>query len=111
MVKVKIFKNAEGFVKRFYVEGHSDYAKHGSDIVCSAVSALTQTAVIGLKEIAGADIRYKMEPGFLECEIITVNDSDRIIKTNAILDTMVIGLNNIKKNYTAYISMVIKEEV
>ena len=34
------------------IEGHAEYGKHGSDIVCSAVSAIFQTAQIGLAQIA-----------------------------------------------------------
>lgn len=34
------------------VKGHSGYAPHGQDIVCAAVSAILQTAVLGLESIA-----------------------------------------------------------
>ena len=34
------------------VEGHADYADHGKDIVCAAVSAILYTAQLGLVEVA-----------------------------------------------------------
>lgn len=34
------------------VKGHAGYAPHGQDIVCAAVSAILQTAVLGLESIA-----------------------------------------------------------
>ena len=46
MITIKISKNA------IYIEGHADYAEHGKDIVCSAVSAVLQTAQLGLKQIS-----------------------------------------------------------
>jgi uncharacterized protein YsxB (DUF464 family) len=32
--------------------GHANYAEHGKDIVCAAVSAIMQTALLGLQAIA-----------------------------------------------------------
>ena len=34
------------------IEGHADYAEHGYDIVCSAISAVFWTAQSGLMQIA-----------------------------------------------------------
>lgn len=34
------------------IKGHAEYAEHGKDIVCAAVSAILQTAQLGLSEIA-----------------------------------------------------------
>ena len=34
------------------VEGHAMYDAHGRDIVCAGVSAILQTAVLGLEAIA-----------------------------------------------------------
>ncbi len=34
------------------VSGHADYAEKGKDIVCAGVSAIVQTAVLGLQAIA-----------------------------------------------------------
>jgi uncharacterized protein YsxB (DUF464 family) len=33
-------------------KGHANYAEHGKDIVCSAVSAIMQTTIMGLQAIA-----------------------------------------------------------
>jgi uncharacterized protein YsxB (DUF464 family) len=111
MVKVEIIKDPRGFVKRFIIKGHSNYDVYGSDIVCSAISVLTQTTLIGLQSIAEINVAYTMEDGYLDCEMPVVVENEKLIKANAILDTMVLGLSNIKKNYSSYIHMEIKEEV
>ncbi len=111
MIKIEIFKGRAGYFKSFTVSGHSEYGNYGSDIVCSAVSALTQTTIIGLKSVAGISVDYSMEDGFLSCKLPFVNDRDKFIKANAIFDTMVLGLKNIKANYSDYICLIIKEEV
>lgn len=49
MIKVKIFRNSTGKINGFKVTGHGvDMAPHGQDIVCAGVSALTQTAILGV---------------------------------------------------------------
>ena len=45
MIKVTIYKKANSDTMGFYVSGHAGYADSGSDIVCSAVSALAITVV------------------------------------------------------------------
>lgn len=50
MITIKAEKKS-GLVS-IKVEGHANYDEHGKDIVCSAVSAITQTALLGLLAIA-----------------------------------------------------------
>lgn len=45
MTKVVFFRR-EGKLIGFEAQGHSGYAEEGSDIVCAAVSAVTQTLAI-----------------------------------------------------------------
>ena len=42
MVSVDLFRNRQGMITGYKVSGHAGYSEEGSDIVCSAVSALTQ---------------------------------------------------------------------
>ena len=46
---------------RIHVSGHANTAPRGSDIVCSAVSALTLTLIQGLKEIAHMSLYESVE--------------------------------------------------
>lgn len=50
MIKVNV-KMASGDIQ-IDVKGHAGYAPHGQDIVCAAVSAILQTAVLGIESIA-----------------------------------------------------------
>ena len=59
MIRVMFYGNdARG---GFSVTGHSGYAEEGQDIVCAAVSALTQAACIGLVQIAELHVDHKQE--------------------------------------------------
>jgi uncharacterized protein YsxB (DUF464 family) len=48
MIKIKIVRNSDQAMIGFSVTGHANTGPHGQDIVCAGVSALTQTAVLGL---------------------------------------------------------------
>lgn len=50
MVNIKYSANAGEVV--LTIKGHANYAEHGQDIVCAGVSAIIQTAILGLEEIA-----------------------------------------------------------
>lgn len=49
---IKINVSAESGNMTIKVDGHANYGAHGSDIVCAGVSAILQTAVLGLEAIA-----------------------------------------------------------
>jgi hypothetical protein len=50
MININIFME-DGKIN-ISAEGHANYAEHGKDIVCSAISAIVQTTVMGLQAVA-----------------------------------------------------------
>jgi uncharacterized protein YsxB (DUF464 family) len=49
MLRVKFHRDAAGRLSGFSARGHADFAEHGQDIVCAAVSAILQAARLGLE--------------------------------------------------------------
>ena len=64
MTTIRIFRT-EGHITAVNVEGHTGYAEEGSDIVCAAVSALTQGALLGIREVAGIRAESRVSDGRL----------------------------------------------
>ena len=75
MIKVTIYQSSEGKISGFAVQGHAGYAESGSDIVCAAVSVLTQNTVNSIEEFTEdgfsvdvdekeGGLYLKMEPGY-----------------------------------------------
>ena len=93
MIKVKIFKESAGRIVGFEVAGHSGTAAHGQDIVCAGVSSLTQTALLGLGEHLHRDLDYSVASGELKMRLKGAPDD----LTEAILQTMLLGLMEIQK--------------
>jgi len=61
------FKVLKGFYEAFEISGHALYAKKGKDIVCAAVSTVSQHTARALSE-DGAQL--EIEEGYLKVEKI-----------------------------------------
>ena len=111
MVKVEITRNKAKHITSFKLDGHAGFAKSGDDIVCSAASALAQTAVQGLKMVADIDIMYEIKDGYLSCNLPKELTERQQLMSTAILETMFVGLKNIEQNYKKHIYVRENEEV
>lgn len=102
MIKITITRDQSGNIVRFYVKGHAGIAPRGQDIVCAGVSSLTQAALLGLKVHLNRDFQWKVAQGDVEMELAGQPDA----LTNAVLETMVLGLLEIAKSYPKNIRMI-----
>ena len=82
-------------ISGFSVKGHSNMASRGEDIVCAGVSALTQSARLGLGEHLKRNVKYEVRSGNMF--VALVDEPDEL--TEAILSTMRLGLLEIAKLY------------
>lgn len=103
MVKVCMLTDSQGLVG-FEVEGHAKFSSRGKpDIVCSAVSMLTQTTLIGLTERLKLNIGYEMKDGYMYCILgDSVTKSERE-SASILFDTLLLGLKSIEEEYGKYL--------
>ena len=92
MITIEIFYSAN-YVTRMRVTGHALAAPHGQDIICAGVSALTQSAVLGLQCHLERELSLQVMPGELDCALAKKPDS----LSEAIWQTMLLGINEIAK--------------
>ena len=76
------------------VNGHAGYAEYGQDIVCAAISALTQVFVASVEELTEDNIKYDMGAGnaFIEYENLTE-------RAQVLLDSFLLGISMIAEDY------------
>lgn len=98
-----------GRITGFKAEGHTGYADRDYDIVCAGVSALTQTAYLGLAEIVGADVDFKVGDGVLRLKLGRELSEKQREQAELILGTMVAGLRSIEENYSDYLKLIKRE--
>lgn len=108
MVDVKIFRDESNFIKAFKISGHANYAANGQlDLVCGVVSGLSLTAVNGLIEYLKLNLpEIKVEEGLMYCQLPTALEGKVRDQAEAILETMVIGLEQIAKDFPKYVRIV-----
>lgn len=105
MVKAEIYYH-EGRSKGFVISGHAETAEPGKDVVCAAISALSQTALLGLDAYLREKPIWKIsDHGYLECwlpETLSAVDSE---KAEVIIGALELGLRSIEKSYGQYLKV------
>ena len=101
----------QGHFVGFHVNGHAGYAKHGEDIVCSAVSALTQTIVLGLTEHLHleAGISVDEECGEMHCVLSQSCSKTECEQAEILFSTLYLGLCSIQESYSKYLKITQRE--
>lgn len=81
--------------------GHANYSESGSDIICSAVSAILIGGLNAIKNIDDYKITQK-EKGYLKIELSSNNQNhdDYIV-----LKTMLIQLMSIEQSYSKFVTI------
>ena len=112
MTTVTFEKNEHGYVA-FTCFGHAGYAKkrlkgYEPDILCAAISALTENVVNGLEELAGEQLTVSQnaDDGFLRCEIKSKLKESSVL----LIDAYALSLKNLSERYgKKYLTVNFKE--
>lgn len=92
MVRFSIVKHQDKKKTGLVIRGHANYVKRGADIVCAAVSAIGQTAYIGVKAFADTTLKHLQE-GYISFVC------DKTTETDAIIFAAISGLKQLEKQY------------
>jgi uncharacterized protein YsxB (DUF464 family) len=114
MIIAKIFKDKNANIKRYTIEGHANYDHYGKDIVCAAISVLSQTVLISLVKVCGLKedkIKYSIDDefGFLDVELPSNIEISILEKTQIVLKTLVVGINSVMESYPEYVTLEYRE--
>ena len=109
MVSVEFVKSL-GNIVSFEMKGHAmpKQAQLDVDLICTAISAISQTTVIGIEEVLKIKVKYDIKDGFLNLNLEDQTLYD-IKKCQVLLETMILGLKSIEINYSDYIKVETKE--
>ncbi len=101
MIKVNLSHTNTGLIRKFTAIGHAGYGDFGEDILCAAVSAIAQTVIGSLQDIAGLNPDYTLQDGNIRCEIPDpMTLSDQQLETARILmESFAVGCRQIEATY------------
>ena len=98
MISVRVRRDGAGQLQGVRVEGHSDLAPAGEDLLCAAVSAITQTAALGVKLYAPESLVTIRDDGYLELELPPGQGTESL---QAVVETMLLGLKDLQRDFPA----------
>ena len=109
MIKVE-FVRSKGKIVSFKIKGHAmpEDADIDENLICAAVSAISQTTVIGIEEVLKIKAKYVIEDGFLNLNLENQSLED-IERCQVLLETMLLGLKSIEITYGKYIKLETEE--
>lgn len=109
MTKIEFFRK-NGDIIRYKASGHSGYAEEGSDIICASISTVLQLPLMSLTEVLKTKPKFKInKDGFLEVDLREINKAD-YDKIYTLLETVVLFIKELSKQYPKNIKLVEKEE-
>ncbi len=109
MTQITFYKTTAGEYQGFTCNGHAGYADHGRDIVCASISVLVINTINSLEEITeeAMHVETDEDTGTIRCRFAgqPLKETSR-----ALVDSLVLGLTRIEKQYgKKYCKLTFKE--
>ena len=99
MIKAFFYKDPSGFLTGYEISGHADFSEEGSDIICSAVSALSINTANTMEEIVGIQLITESRDGYLKVMLpSSLSDLERH-DASLLLHSLRSGLASIQESY------------
>ena len=97
MMKIVVRKTSTGAYTGFTCIGHSGFAQAGSDIVCASISVLVINTINSIERFTGEKMAVitNEEEGLIDVRFANpVNE-----KASLLMDSMMLGLQEVKEQY------------
>lgn len=104
MIQIRV-KTVRNSIQSMKLNGHADFAPHGQDLVCAAISSIAVGTLNALAEMCENSFEASMDEGNIEITITNLHDST----CQLILKTCLIQFQTVEENYSKYIQ--IQQEV
>ena len=115
MTKVVFYKQ-HGVFYGFHEIGHAGYGEFGTDIICSALSAMTMLIVNTVETVWGCDVSYKIDDETTDIEVICKGalpkyetNQSKNYAISALLQGYFLQLNDMLEDYYDYLEVEEKE--
>lgn len=90
--------HSDGCIK---IEGHAGYAAHGQDIVCAAISTLTQVFLASVEELTEDNLISDIRAGNALIEYGNLTERAQVL-----LDSFFVGVQMIAESYPENVQLV-----
>ena len=110
MTRIEIYRK-KGRVVGYKATGHSDYAEYGEDIVCAALSMALQLPLGGMQDVLDIYPKFEIDSdGYLSVDMRGMDNKGKEKELDTLLESMVLMIKSLSKDYPKNIKLVEKEE-
>ena len=98
MTQIIFYRTTTGEYRGFTCDGHAGYANYGEDIVCASISVLVINTINSLEQITGEQMQVETDEdaGLIRCSFVNQPLKET---SKALMDSLVLGLTQIEKQY------------
>lgn len=107
MIHIHIIHESED-IRGIEITGHADYAEHGQDIVCAAVSSQVISVENSLEHLLGVHCELDVndsEGGYLKMKLPEMSDSRQYQDAQLLLKHLAYAYAILEENYPEYIQI------
>ncbi len=116
MTKVVFYKQ-HGVFYGFHEIGHAGYGEFGTDIICSALSAMTMLIINTVETVWGADVDYKIDDETTDITVTVkealpkyASSSEKQFAIAGLFEGYYYQLMDLLEDYSDYIDVDVKEK-
>lgn len=111
MTEIEILRK-NGRIISYKAVGHAEYDEYGSDIVCAALSIALQFPLAGFQDVLEIYPRFEISSeGLLSVELADMDLKGKEREVNTLLESMLVIVKQLSKDYPKNIKLVEKEEI
>ena len=109
MIKITFYTYNNNYVG-LISEGHANFSEYGTDIVCSAISSITQSLALGILKVLKINTKYKIDEdkGYLELRLPQIDDERTLENAQVLFKTAYLSLKDFQKGYPSNIKVEVK---
>lgn len=107
MIRATFSRNRQGQLVSFRLEGHARGWRPWPDPICAGVSAIAQTVIGSLQDLAGLQPDYRLQPGLITCSVDYPEDADGAEAAATLMEAARIGCLQIEDSYgSRYVTVI-----
>ena len=106
MTDITITRKGSSIVE-VVASGHTGYGEAGEDIVCAGISTLVQSALLGLLQVVGINVKYVVDEATNTIRFTLPANLTQAERHDAdvVLNTMLAGLQDFYTEYSDFINL------
>ena len=99
MILATFHHDEQGRITAFQLVGHARNWRLWPDMICAGVSAIGQTTIGSLQELAGVEPDYLLEDGNIRCAVQYSDDDEQSTVIAALMASTRIGCLQLEDSY------------